>query len=327
MTTDAHPWVEIDPARFEALVAVAGRAPSVHNTQPWRFRLVEADTIELHLAKDQVLRHIDRVGREAVISCGAALHNLLLALRTKSLVGDVSYLPDPDRPLVLASVLARPAQPATVAEQRALSATYRRHTHRSGFTAPVSDPLLRQALSEAARQEGAEVIWVAEAARSGVLAVAHAAAAHERMTPDLMSETAARTNLDGEIRTGVPPWAAAPRRPPADMSQRLPDRFVSESRYATEETLAGTLAVLVTNGDSVADWLAAGRALQRVLLLAAENWAFAALATSALETSYYREAVRSLLDTADFPQLILELGHSDHTLSTGRLAVDQLRLA
>ncbi|HWC33524.1 MAG TPA: hypothetical protein VG650_01740 [Mycobacteriales bacterium] len=309
---------------FEALVAIAGRAPSVHNTQPWRFGLSAARTLELELVRDRVLPHTDPTGREAVVSCGAALHNLLLALRMRNLRGTVVPAPDADRPLVLASVTVEAWSAPTESERRAFASIFRRHTHRSGFDAPVADASLRDQLTRAASLEGCTLLWVTDpATREGVIGISHAAVAQERTTAVTARETDAWQGADGR-RDGVPSWAVAPRRPIDDRVDRLPDRFLSDRRLAVDPATPGTLAVLVTSGDGMTDWLAAGQGLQRMLLRAAEDWAFAALSTSALETPRFREAVRSILGTADYPQAILELGHSSHTLTTARLDAGDL---
>ena len=67
------------------------------------------------------------------------------------------------------------------------------------------------------------------------------------------------------------------------------------------------------------DWLAAGQALQRLLLRAATEWVFAALNSSATELPRYRDLIRDVLETPDYPQMILEVGHSHHASCTSRL--------
>jgi len=62
----------------EVLVA-ATRAPSLHNTQPWSFRLA-GEAIELYADRSRQLPVADPSGRELRIACGAALFNLRLAL-------------------------------------------------------------------------------------------------------------------------------------------------------------------------------------------------------------------------------------------------------
>ncbi|WP_030434769.1 hypothetical protein [Actinoplanes subtropicus] len=60
-------------AAAEALVAAAeaaGYAPSIGNTQPWRWRLT-GDTLDLHLVRSRMRRVSDLDGRLATVSCGA----------------------------------------------------------------------------------------------------------------------------------------------------------------------------------------------------------------------------------------------------------------
>jgi hypothetical protein len=67
-----------DELRFAVEQAVL--APSSHNTQPWQFRL-DGDTVELYADRDRVMHVIDPQDRELVISCGAALLNIELAIQ------------------------------------------------------------------------------------------------------------------------------------------------------------------------------------------------------------------------------------------------------
>lgn len=65
MSTNAvrHP---LDAASLEQLVAAATAAPSTHNTQPWRFRLLpETDTLEVRAVPERSSRAIDPTGSTA----------------------------------------------------------------------------------------------------------------------------------------------------------------------------------------------------------------------------------------------------------------------
>src|SRR5258708_15580515 len=76
------------------LVATAARAPSVHNTQPWKFR-VRGNAVELLADPSRKLHRIDPVGRELMISCGGALFCLRLGLRQLGCLAAVAFLPRP----------------------------------------------------------------------------------------------------------------------------------------------------------------------------------------------------------------------------------------
>src|SRR5262252_8165460 len=87
------------------IVEAAGAAPSIHNTQPWRFRVVGDDMVEVHGDPDRMLWVADPCGRALHLSCGAALFNLRLAIRAAGAKPLVWPLPDPrGEPTLLASV-------------------------------------------------------------------------------------------------------------------------------------------------------------------------------------------------------------------------------
>lgn len=72
----AHP----DRDTVRAALAMAVRAPSVHNTQPWLWRLGDR-TVHLYADPSRHLPHADPGMRDLIVSCGAALHHLRVALR------------------------------------------------------------------------------------------------------------------------------------------------------------------------------------------------------------------------------------------------------
>src|SRR6188472_3350295 len=110
--------VPIRAEQVDYLIATAARAPSVHNTQPWRFK-VSRYTIELYADPRRKLR-VDPLGREMLISRGAAVFGLRLAVRSLGYLPQVELLPDPDRLRLLARMRLGPAQPITAREQEML---------------------------------------------------------------------------------------------------------------------------------------------------------------------------------------------------------------
>ena len=128
--------VPIPQDLIAALVARAARAPSVHNTQPWRF-LASRGWLELRADHERNLPTTDPAGREMLISCGGAVR-LRLAIREIGYLPSVRLLPDPARPSLLARIRLGAAMPVTAAERRLLMAMARRHTHRGAFsTEPI----------------------------------------------------------------------------------------------------------------------------------------------------------------------------------------------
>ena len=125
-TTAGQAQVLAGHARF--LITAAARAPSVHNTQPWRFR-VSPDVVELWSDPRRKLR-ADPSGREMLISCGAALFGLRLAVRSLGYLPVTELLPDPAQLRLMARIRTGAAVPAAILVQRRISARAR------GFRSP-----------------------------------------------------------------------------------------------------------------------------------------------------------------------------------------------
>ena len=157
----ARPAIPIPADRADYLIATAARAPSVHNTQPWRFRVGE-HAIELRADVRRKLL-VDPLGREMLISCGAALFGLRLAVRSLGYLPVVELLPDPAQLRLLARVSLGAAAPMTARERRMLDALPHRHTHRGPFAPGPLPAGLLAGLQHDALAEGAELALIDQA--------------------------------------------------------------------------------------------------------------------------------------------------------------------
>src|SRR5207248_6925206 len=110
------------------VVARAVWAPSVHNTQPWRFT-ADGPQVSLHADAGRRLAVADPDGREMMISCGAALFNIRLALRSLDWIPQTRLLPDPAQPALVAQVSWRERAAVDEFERRLSSHVLTRRTH------------------------------------------------------------------------------------------------------------------------------------------------------------------------------------------------------
>jgi nitroreductase len=290
-------------------------APSVHNTQPWAFAVRERE-ISLYADPGRQLLVTDPGGREMMISCGAALFTVRLALRSLSFIPIVTLLPDPGRPLLVARVTWRHQAPPAPYEQRLFGQVLRRRTHRGGF-APL--PLAKEFLAglcRGAERDGATLRIIADPGERAVLATAVRDAERAlRLDSAHVAELAAWASPPGSARPdGVPPTAyparaerTSPDFPGRDFAHGcgwgLPTFSTRAGRSAP-----GVVCVLTTRGDRPVDWVGAGQALQRILLGAAAGGVAAALHSQPFELPELREFIRARLGDGSHPQLILRLG-------------------
>ena len=318
----------LQPADVRWVVAQASRAPSVHNTQPWRFRW-DGRWFALTADSGRVLKVNDPEGRELVMSCGAALYNLRLALRKLGLSSHVETLPR-SHPQTLALVEVVSGRPADVEERRLFAALARRHTHRTPFAdRPITAELAVQ-LQEAAAEESARLFYVSDPGQRA--RILHLARTAERVLggdPESQAEIAAWTAPPGSPRRDGVPALAYQQDMTANADALAARNFDLGRGWGQLHGVpdAGPVAVLATDGDNAGSWLAAGQALERVLVTAAERSAYAALHSQAVEVPHIRSEIQRELCTSAVPQLLMRIGYAgDGTVTPRRPVEDVLEI-
>jgi hypothetical protein len=307
-------------ARFDDLIGIARRAPSLHNTQPWHFS-VSGDAIEMEADASRKLL-VDPDGREMIISCGAALYGLRLAVRSLGYLPEVELLPGPGRRRPLARVRLGRAAPVAADERKMLAAVPHRHTHRGPFEADPLPAGLLARLRDDAQAEGATLTDI-DPGSGGQELMALLAASGRRQDRDPRSRAETwRWSRDAASldRDGVPAHAfpAEPSREAGRLPQRDFDLGRGLGLLPAGGPAAPVMAVLFTPGDGEEDWLHAGQALQRLLLHAASQWVFASLNTQPLEDTATRALIRNRLALPGAPQMLLALGVSRTAHPTAR---------
>ncbi|WP_327733963.1 nitroreductase family protein [Streptomyces nojiriensis] len=320
----------LDPATVARLVDDAVTAPSMHNAQPWKF-VFRADTGVLALYGDpeRAMTRTDPNHRALHLGCAAALFNLRVSAARNGLPVRVRLLPDEGEPWLLATV----ALDGTAGEERELASLYdavrRRRTSRYPFgDEPVPTALL-DGLVAAARWEGCRLTVPDTWHVDTVLALVRDAEHREEIDPLVRAETAAWTSpvrgATGARRDGVPAAAFGPKSsagaaPVRDFGRAgpVPDRgrAVFEKRPQ--------LALLSTSGDTRADWLHAGQALERVLLRATADGLATSMTSQPLEWPELRWTVRDPVAAVGHVQMVLRLGYGPAGPATARRPVTEV---
>lgn len=322
-TLIASPW-SIDAADFPATGTLAERlafavgyavlAPSVHNTQPWRFR-VRGGAVELRADRTRALVDLDPCERELVISCGAALFHLRLALRRFGLRDAATVFPDAGDPELVAAVRIAGEHEASTEERRLFDAIPRRHTHRGDFAARAVPAEVVAALHAAAQAEGAWLTRVEErATRTAIAGLTRLGDEVQFADPGFRAELAAwiRPNAAG-TPDGMPGYAfgiedvVSPFNREAPAGVGLGAVWGARSRQTVEN--APVLAVLGTDHNDRPGWVAAGQALARVLLEARAAGVYASFLNQPCEVPLLRLSLGTLLKTDGWPQMLLRLGY------------------
>jgi hypothetical protein len=317
-------------ARF--VVEAAVNAPSVSNTQPWWFATA-GEEISVHADAERRLPLADPDGREMMISCGAAVFTARVALRYLGLVPRVRVLPDPDLPNLVARIGWGEATPPVEYERQLFAEIPRRRTHRGGFDADPPPVGLVPALRDEAAQENAMLRIMSDDHRKGALAaIVEAADFAFRFDSARVVEQAKWAPPPGSVRRDGVPATAYPASPERT-EPSFPSRDFAAGRSwglpparQGRPRPAGIVCVLTTAADGPQDWVRAGQALQRVLLLASSCGVSAALHSQPLEIPTLREFIRVQLSDSAYPQMVLRLGAAGEVAVRVRRSADEVLL-
>jgi nitroreductase len=304
----------LDPQLVSRVVAVASRAPSLHNTQPWAWRL-HRDRLELRADRDRQLGVADPDGHSLRISCGAALALAELAFAGEGLRPQVERLPDPDQPDLLASFTdARPHE-STSAEREELAAASRRYSERRPFLPRVVPDDLVETLRSAANQGGISAHFPVRAEEKLDLAVAVSWADRvERRDPAYTAEMA-RWLQDADVHTeGVPSSAIPHVQAGHPRHTDIPLRDFEVGLSGREQIQADVdehplIAVLLSESDSPREQLAAGESMMRLMLAAERNGLATCPLSQAVDLLAFRARVQSLMGWLAYPQMMLRIGY------------------
>ncbi len=283
------------------LIGLATRAPSVHNTQPWLWR-IDGDVIELHADLSRRLVVEDPLGRNLVISCGAALHHLQIAAHAFGWATTVHRTPDADDPTLLARVQVSDA-PAQ-ADLPELSTLLERRTDRRRFTSWPVPPQRLEHLAEVASEWGYAVALVEEIPKIRTRLLVETALAHQAANSEAVAEQARW--VDRGRADGVPSQLVPSTSDPA-LTNRFGTGLLHDGGVEVETT--DGLIVLGAPSDDTSAWVRTGEGLSALWLKATEgNLSVIPLSQPAeveqTRTTLHRDILRGLL----MPHLVVRVG-------------------
>jgi hypothetical protein len=302
---------------FLDAVRAAVRAPSMLNSQPWRFRLT-GDGIEIRADPDRQLRIADPTGWGTRLACGAAAANAELALAAGGVQVDVRLRPEPGRPEVLARLVPVGTRPPTPRQSELHAAIPRRHSNRDPFAEAPVPAEARTALRAAAQDHGA---WLELLVGRGPLAliaeIVRAADTALSRDPAYLAEVGAWSGRGADSAEGVPAHAAGLAPAPHDLLA-LRDLGGQARGTGREYETDPLVAVLGTAGDTAHDHLVAGYALEYVLLAATDAGLAASLLSQPIEVPAARDQLRRGLSRFGTPQIVARIGYGQPTLPSAR---------
>ncbi|MGE0219772.1 Acg family FMN-binding oxidoreductase [Mycolicibacterium sp.] len=313
----------------EFLVRYAILAPSGHNTQPWLFRIVDEHGVEVVADRSRALPVVDPDDRELVISCGAAVETFDVAARHFGQRCHVEVLPDPADADLLARIRLGTAGEPDPEDDVLFGAITARRTNRAPYTDRcVPDVLVGQLVADAA----AAGAWL------------HPIRGDDRVEiADLVARGDRIQMADKDFRRELASWLHANRSAGADGMRGYGFGFgdlmslagplvirtfdLGKGQAAKDRTLAERsplLAVLGTATDEPAQLLAAGRAVQRILLRCCAAGVSASFLNQPVEVPELRPLLGAAIGRDGPPQLLLRLGYGTPVPPEPRRPVEQV---
>jgi hypothetical protein len=289
------------------LLAAAGQAPSMHNTQPWRFE-INGPVIDVLLDAERTLPTTDPAHRFIRVGLGAAAFNLRVAAAMLGHETTIAIDPDPATPDVVVRIfLADRKMPVA-----GLSSLYgelgRRYTYRGPMTDRPVSPAMMERLTDAARAERADLRWLDDEQRAGLVSIIRAGDDRDLHDEDRLHERLRWIGGNREAE-GVPDSVLGPlpTRPAVvrDLSAGL---AIPQRNQAVFEPKPA-IAALGTVDDDERAWVRAGLALERVLLTATSYDLAASFLNQAVEYPSLRDEVRTLIGRDTWPQLVIRFGY------------------
>ncbi|MGW0247254.1 Acg family FMN-binding oxidoreductase [Nocardia goodfellowii] len=290
---------------IRAAVGLAQRAPSVHNSQPWRWQLMN-DHLHLYADTSRHLTATDPQQRALILSCGTVLHHLRVALRAFGWSSEIERLPNPDVPEHLAVVHLAPHR-STAADIDMAAAMMRRRSDRRRFE-PGPATYLKAAAQHATRF-GAAVRTVAAGDRPALRELIRRAA--EQHADDVLYQIElAEWSGRRDSREGVP----ARNVTAIHTEDALPGRAFNDPVLIDPHPApdAATWMMISTERDDRMAQLRAGESLSAFLLAATDLGLATCVQTEPLGVPDLREEIRFALCDGQYPQVMVRTGNTEH---------------
>ena len=341
MTTTRSPWTisETDYPRDADLTEqlrfclnYAILAPSSHNTQPWRF-VIGDGCVDVHADYSRSLEVIDPDRRTLMISCGAAVFFLQVALHRFGHRADIRWLPLGIDNTLLARIRVEDKHQPNIGDTTLIRAIPERRTNRQAFETKLPPSSLLDTLEAAAEEYNSWLHIIIDDTRKQQVAELIAEADRQQLADKAFRQELAdwmRTSSD-EGRDGIPGYSYGI---PALLDFATPGLALAVRTFDMGDSVAAdhqqlalgspVLTVLGTMDDTPRAWLEAGMALAGVLLWATADGVSASYLNQPCEIAELRTQLATTLGRPGYPQLILRLGYGPAVEPTPRRGVEEV---
>ncbi|OBG67121.1 NAD(P)H nitroreductase [Mycobacterium sp. E3339] len=298
----------VDSKVLTRAVELACRAPSLHNSQPWRW-VAAGPTVDLFSDPRRVVPSADNSGRESIISCGAVLDHFRVAMAAEGWSTHTDEFPNPNNLDHLASVDFVSADYVAAGRRDRAAAILRRRTDRRPFGAPGDWASFEPVLRAGVDGDRVSLDVLADDARPRLVEAGRLNEALRRYD-DVYHHELRWWTAPGRHDDGIPEAALVNEGQPrtVEVNRRFPGDPRARTSSAVPPDHAKVLA-LSTPGDARADAFRCGQALSAILLECTMAGLATCTVTHVTELPASREMIRELVSDAEaVPQLLIRVG-------------------
>jgi hypothetical protein len=304
------------------ILTLASYAPSVHNMQPWQFRIAE-NGVTVEIAKERLLAHGDPVNRETWISIGACVETIVIAAASLGIKAKVQRLKQDQVHIEL--------KDNCPAETVLLSAITKRFSDRSLYTKqPIPRPIL-QTLQDAWKSSHVRIVVTSdEPVISNVAQLTAQGMTLALTNKQFRSELSQLINRPlSRKKIG---FSSKSLRVNALRGYFEPWRVKSSSSITSQVKLerkriisASALVLIFSKGDTPEFWVEVGRAYQRAGLTVAKAGLRQATTAAVVEAADFHTDIEQLIGTKERLQAVMRIGYSNaRPVHSKRLPLEQL---
>jgi len=317
----------VDTEVIRHAVQLACRAPSLHNSQPWRW-IAEGGAVQLFVDPNHVVRATDRSGREALMGCGAVLDHFRVAMAAGGWIANVDRFPNPNNLLHVASIDFSPMEFVTDGHRRRANAILLRRTDRLPFAAPPDWEPFESELRDTVDSDAVRLDVIPDEMRAEL-------AEASQLTESLrLYDSSYHAELQWwtaafEMRGGIPPSSlvSAAESDRVDVGRTFPVTHHSERRLDVGDDHS-KIVVLSTNADTHDSVVQCGEMLSAVLLDATMAGLATCTLTHITEVPASRDIVATLIGQTVTPQVLIRVGRApaieDVPPATPRRPIDEV---
>jgi nitroreductase len=317
--------------KFKFFINYAILAPSGHNTQPWLFKIND-DNIEVIADRTRALPVIDPDDKELIISCGAAIENMSIAMKYFGFKPEIFLMPDSGDNDLLARVKITIGYTPTEEEKKFFKAITKRRTNRRPFAEQMIDEILLNDFENLAMKEHTNFVIIKdEDTKKEILKLIEKGDRIQCENKSFCRELAQwihpnRTNS----KDGIPGYAYGMN----DLLSYAQPFFIGNLEWGSIQAgrdrnlVKGSplLTVLECNEDNQTDWLYTGMSLTEILLKACSEGIAASYLNQPIEVNELNLEIRKLLGLKGIPQLIFRMGYGKEVKPTPRRKVEEVIL-